>query len=121
MLRVKRESPVYSVLFDDVYILPSCKNSNRLEFKLPPAISSFDTNGNNAGKWISPAWRLTILGLLKSITSSGVDAPDWLKLSKPKRFKNVLPLLDLSLIGVEKLSIILTSRLWASILVEPIE
>ena len=50
MLRVKRESPVYSVLFDDVYIFPCCKNVNRSEFKLPPGISSFDTNGNNAGK-----------------------------------------------------------------------
>jgi len=40
------------------------------------------------------------------MTSSGDDAPDWLKLSSPKRFKNVLPLSVLSLTGVEKLSII---------------
>ena len=112
---------MYSVLLEDVYIFPSCKNSNKSEFSLPPTISSFDTKGKRAGKWISPVWRFTILGLLKSITSSGVDAPDWLKLSKPKRFKNVFPLSALSLKGVEKLSIILTSKLWESIFVDPIE
>ena len=47
--------------------------------------------------------------------SSGDLSPFWFNSSKPKRFKNVSPELNLSLFGVEKLSTIWTSRLEASI------
>ena len=98
-------SPVYYVLLEVVYILPSWRKEDSVLFSFPPSIDSADTKGSSAGRWISPDMRLTIFGLLKSITSSGDCAPDWLKLSSPNRFKNVLPLSVLSLIGVEKLSI----------------
>ena len=66
-------------------------------------------------------YKIDNIGLLKSIISSGEEAPFWLKLSKPNKFRNVSPLLDLSLTGVEKLSTILTLRLVWSILIPPNE
>ena len=72
---VKRESPVYSVRLVLVYIFPCCSKGSNVLLSFPPSILLLDTKGSKAGKWTSPAFRLTILGLLKSITSSGEAAP----------------------------------------------